>query len=78
MARFGVYVWLLPSVRRALNQLAQDRACSLGRMIEHIVMDELNRRGAELDRDDLDAYHRTERRERMYGADDERRRWIGG
>ena len=78
MGRHGVYVWLLPSVRRALIGMATDRACSLGRLIEHILMDELDRQGCAIDGDDLDAYRRSCKRDRMYGADDDRRRRIGG
>ncbi len=67
MGRHGVYIWLLPGVRRALIGLATEQACSLGRLIERILVDELRRQGCELDPDDLDAYRRAERRERVYG-----------
>ena len=56
MGRLGVYVWLLPSVHKAPKLLAQERSCSVGKLIERMVVTELQARGCELDQDDLRAH----------------------
>jgi len=59
MTRHGVYVWLQPDVWRTLLRLAEERSCSLGKLIEHLVMAELERRGCEIDPDELRIYRRS-------------------
>jgi len=59
MAHHGVYVWLQSDVRRALQRLAAERGCTLGKMIEHILMAELERRECEIDPDELRIYRRS-------------------
>ena len=59
MGRFGVYVWLLPSIHKALKRLARERACSIGKLIERMVVTELKAQGCELDRQDLHAHWRS-------------------
>lgn len=71
MSRYGVYVWLLPGVRQTLKKMADDQACSVGKVVERIVMNELLRQGreGEIGADDLEAYRCAERRERLYGGE---------
>lgn len=59
MARHGVYVWLQSDVRRTLLGLAEERGCSLGKLIEHLLMAELERRGCEIDPDEQRIYRRS-------------------
>ena len=56
MGRLGVYVWLLPSIHRALRLLAEEQQCSVGKLIERMLVTELQARGCKLDGDDLHAY----------------------
>ena len=59
MKRFGVYVWLLPSIHKTLQQLARESACSIGALIERMVVTELKAQGCELDQRDLRAHWRS-------------------